>query len=712
MDRPSDSGNSSQDNGGDRLASLMMAAIPRRSLPPRPPEGALAAAERTPALGASSSANNNAFTPNSLENMAIPRRKKIPARPTESSSSIGMDRLHGSHGNLHRRLSGTGSSSHQPSSLIKKPKHVSIQSEFPFVVKIRMRGVPMDMGIPRQVPMDTDIPRHRASTRTPKRARPSYEELQDTDSDDLVDSDNDADYASRPKKLRRGSHGSSQRAHDLNKVTAAASGLVRASSAAGSEVSAPLDPGSGGVALAPKDGALIDSPPPGTLNTLWYSRECYLHIFVVEKIVGWKRRPVASLNWEDPNALKFLDPAEASSISQKALSNPVFWNVPRRRMELSRINVTQCPIVMAVAAEREKETARNNGSNPKYALNVSAEEWEEVLLVKWRGRSHLHCSWERPTDIQKLDPSNSTARHKIRRYYQSQEVALGKDWKKLLEEERATAAAIHSHGEAVNVDSISDQADGAEEFFAPQCLEVERILACDENEMDMQVLAKQRALNIRTEQEALKLREEAEDRIGIDGPHKAKNNPLMVKDLVDMNKTEEPWDPEDNVRYVVKWKGLPFAEITWEYWRDIKRDAVDEAEDFWHRQKPPSMEEVKQALSKPHPHVKDFRKLPESKTYGISSRTRPVADLGGGSTMVTEEDDIEAKPGFQLRGYQLEGVNWLLFNWWNRRSCILADEVNASGLDQRSYPPFVYVLAHSGLFLLACRWDLVKLSKL
>lgn len=35
----------------------------------------------------------------------------------------------------------------------------------------------------------------------------------------------------------------------------------------------------------------------------------------------------------------------------------------------------------------------------------------------------------------------------------------------------------------------------------------------------------------------------------------------------------------------------------------------------------------------------------------------------------------EPPPGLRLRDYQLEGVNWLSWNWWNRRSCILADEM-------------------------------------
>lgn len=33
------------------------------------------------------------------------------------------------------------------------------------------------------------------------------------------------------------------------------------------------------------------------------------------------------------------------------------------------------------------------------------------------------------------------------------------------------------------------------------------------------------------------------------------------------------------------------------------------------------------------------------------------------------------KPGLVLREYQLEGLNWLIFNWYQRRNCILADEM-------------------------------------
>ena len=107
--------------------------------------------------------------------------------------------------------------------------------------------------------------------------------------------------------------------------------------------------------------------------------------------------------------------------------------------------------------------------------------------------------------------------------------------------------------------------------------------------------------------------------------------------------------------------------MTWEYWINIKRDAVTQAEDFWRRQQAPDPEEI---LKLPgHPHMRDFRKLVESPAFGVSKVPRPIADLGDG--FIVEDDDEKEEREFKLRSYQLEGVNWLLFNWWNKRSCIL-----------------------------------------
>lgn len=39
------------------------------------------------------------------------------------------------------------------------------------------------------------------------------------------------------------------------------------------------------------------------------------------------------------------------------------------------------------------------------------------------------------------------------------------------------------------------------------------------------------------------------------------------------------------------------------------------------------------------------------------------------------KESMQLKNGVVLREYQIEGVNWLIFSWYQRRNCILADEM-------------------------------------
>uniref|UniRef100_A0A8C1E9U3 Chromodomain helicase DNA binding protein 8 n=1 Tax=Cyprinus carpio carpio TaxID=630221 RepID=A0A8C1E9U3_CYPCA len=94
------------------------------------------------------------------------------------------------------------------------------------------------------------------------------------------------------------------------------------------------------------------------------------------------------------------------------------------------------------------------------------------------------------------------------------------------------------------------------------------------------------------------------------------------------------------VYYLVKWGSLPYEDATWE----LKED-VDEAK------------------------VEEFRKI-ESRPARLKRTPRPAA-----SAWKKLDESREYKNGNQLREYQLEGVNWLLFNWYNRQNCILADEM-------------------------------------
>ena len=150
-----------------------------------------------------------------------------------------------------------------------------------------------------------------------------------------------------------------------------------------------------------------------------------------------------------------------------------------------------------------------------------------------------------------------------------------------------------------------------------------------------------------------------------------------------IDKRGESQDPEDYVHYVVKWKGMQASEVTWQYWKYIKQYYVDAAEDLWQRQRPPTAEKVKFISERPHQHVKNFKKLSFLLSFGVSKVKRRVADiLKHFSEVMTEAssssnngDDDNEIPALHIHGYQLEVMNWLIQDWWNRRSCILAEDM-------------------------------------
>uniref|UniRef100_A0A8B9GB70 DNA helicase n=1 Tax=Amazona collaria TaxID=241587 RepID=A0A8B9GB70_9PSIT len=112
---------------------------------------------------------------------------------------------------------------------------------------------------------------------------------------------------------------------------------------------------------------------------------------------------------------------------------------------------------------------------------------------------------------------------------------------------------------------------------------------------------------------------------------------------------EEPFNPdyvevdrvlEPVIYYLVKWCSLPYEDSTWELKEDVDQAKIEEFEQL-QASRPDS-----RRLDRPPPN--SWKKIEHSREY---------------------------KNGNQLREYQLEGLNWLLFNWYNRRNCILADEM-------------------------------------
>ncbi|KAG7391902.1 choline dehydrogenase 7 [Phytophthora pseudosyringae] len=111
----------------------------------------------------------------------------------------------------------------------------------------------------------------------------------------------------------------------------------------------------------------------------------------------------------------------------------------------------------------------------------------------------------------------------------------------------------------------------------------------------------------------------------------------------DPNFPDAPAD--DGMRYYIKWRVLPYTDATWERACDIKDDAAlvkykasiaVPDEEVWR--------------PRPRPSIREYRKQEKSPLFG--------------------EDQ-----SLSLRAYQLEGLNWLLWNWYNERPSILADEM-------------------------------------
>ena len=94
--------------------------------------------------------------------------------------------------------------------------------------------------------------------------------------------------------------------------------------------------------------------------------------------------------------------------------------------------------------------------------------------------------------------------------------------------------------------------------------------------------------------------------------------------------------------YLVKWRSLPYEDATWELEEDVDLESIRKYNEL---QMVPMDDEL-QFVPRPPPAA--FRPNKESKDYKDDNKLRP---------------------------YQMEGVNWLLFNWYTRQNCILADEM-------------------------------------
>uniref|UniRef100_A0A672FZW8 Chromodomain helicase DNA binding protein 6 n=1 Tax=Salarias fasciatus TaxID=181472 RepID=A0A672FZW8_SALFA len=114
---------------------------------------------------------------------------------------------------------------------------------------------------------------------------------------------------------------------------------------------------------------------------------------------------------------------------------------------------------------------------------------------------------------------------------------------------------------------------------------------------------------------------------------------VEVDRVLEVAVTTDTETGEEVTHYLVKWCSLSYEEATWELQEDLDPEKIKEFE---------SIQKLPADLRHERPPPDQWQKLERSRDY---------------------------RNGNQLREYQLEGMNWLLFNWYNRKNCILADEM-------------------------------------
>ncbi len=95
--------------------------------------------------------------------------------------------------------------------------------------------------------------------------------------------------------------------------------------------------------------------------------------------------------------------------------------------------------------------------------------------------------------------------------------------------------------------------------------------------------------------------------------------------------------------YLIKWQALGYEHATWEQASDVNDDSAIER---WRR----------------------WSTYPGAAKFARKERPPPAA-------WKKYDKSPAYEGGNQLREYQLEGLNWLTFNWYQRRNTILADEM-------------------------------------
>ena len=261
--------------------------------------------------------------------------------------------------------------------------------------------------------------------------------------------------------------------------------------------------------------------------------------------------------------------------------------------------------------------------------------YEERFLVKWKNLSHLHCSWETQKDLEMQVEGaktylNTFFRKSVNGLLLSQDERCDGDYfdpgytsvERILEVQYAS-------------DSDGDDAGGDEDD--------------DDDGTPRQVRRRPPPLTSENEDEVTPV------------------DYGIVLDIHDpMYQDESPRGRE----FLVKWSSLNYSEATYEYERDLILNEIEykpQLKAFLERREKPSKEARKAAFQKAETQRRKLVKtFAETSSISQEKKDEEVA------VFQRQLQEKEYKNGGQLRDYQAEGVAWMISNFCNGRSVILA----------------------------------------
>lgn len=259
-----------------------------------------------------------------------------------------------------------------------------------------------------------------------------------------------------------------------------------------------------------------------------------------------------------------------------------------------------------------QDQSQLNGSTPEQQQCCSSEMIQERFLVKWKDLSYIHCTWE-TRDV--LIDLTTNGVHQLNSF-----LKRNSNDKKV--------------GDELYDDGMKEEHHGIKSFMM-----IDRILDV-----------------------------------------KSFGNNMTTCDIV-LDKNDLRYEEGLGRTFLIKWCGLPYSESTYEHERDLilmKVEYESHHDVFVRRHTKPNTRQIKDNMAKHDRLVHHLRRL--FRTRAQVHDANVSASNGSGSIASSNmkgyvkelQGQIYRNKG-TLREYQAEGVAWMIANYVNGRSSILAD---------------------------------------